>query len=133
MTGSLPECDADLVLQVGQWELLTILHHNLRWPWSHPALQAVPAVQAAPPRLLSDITSSGAGRVAGGATRAREAAVPGARGGDTAAQDEAAELEAAMMMSLAETSGGGGQAAQLDTETLGQVRAGAGAAEQAYT
>jgi len=99
VTGSLPECDADLVLQ------------------------AVPAVQAAPPRLLSDITSSGAGRVAGGATRTREAAVPGARGGDTAAQDEAAELEAAMMMSLAETSGGGGQAAQLDTETLGQVLA----------
>jgi len=97
VTGSLPECDADLVLQ------------------------AVPAVQAAPPRLLSDITSSGAGL--GVATHAMEAAVPGARGGDTAAQDEAAELEAAMMMSLAETSGGGGQAAQLDTETLGQVLA----------
>lgn len=98
VTGGLPECDADLVLQ------------------------AVPAVQAAPPRLLSDITSSGAGRAAS-ATRAREAAVPGARGGEAAARDEAAELEAAMLMSLAETSGTGGQAAKLDTETLGQVLA----------
>ena len=35
VTGTLPECDADLVLQ------------------------AVPAVQAVPPRLLSDVASSG--------------------------------------------------------------------------
>ena len=44
------------------------------------------------------------------------------RGQSSAAEDEAAELEAAMMMSLAETSGSGGAAAQLDSETLDQVR-----------
>ena len=44
------------------------------------------------------------------------------RGQSSAAADEAAELEAAMMMSLAETSGSGGAAAQLDSETLDQVR-----------
>ena len=38
-------------------------------------------------------------------------------------EDEAAELEAAMMMSLAETSGGGGAAAQLDSDTLDEVMA----------
>ena len=44
------------------------------------------------------------------------------RGQSSAAEDEAAELEAAMMMSLAETSGSGGAAAQLDSQTLDQVR-----------
>ena len=44
------------------------------------------------------------------------------RGQSSAQEDEAAELEAAMMMSLAETSGSGGAAAQLDSETLDQVR-----------
>ena len=48
--------------------------------------------------------------------------VPGMRGHSSAAADEAAELEAAMMMSLAETSGSGGAAAQLDSQTLDQVR-----------
>ena len=43
------------------------------------------------------------------------------RGQSSAQEDEAAELEAAMMMSLAETSGSGGAAAQLDSETLDQV------------
>ena len=46
---------------------------------------------------------------------------PGVRGQSSAQEDEAAELEAAMMMSLAETSGSGGAAAQLDSETLDQV------------
>ena len=44
------------------------------------------------------------------------------RGQSSAQEDEAAELEAAMMMSLAETSGSGGAAAQLDSETLDQVK-----------
>ena len=48
--------------------------------------------------------------------------IPGMRGQSSAQEDEAAELEAAMMMSLAETSGSGGGAAQLDSETLDQVR-----------
>jgi len=99
VTGTLPECDADLVLQ------------------------AVPAVQSAPPRLLSDVNSSGS---AGSTARAQgraSAPIPGMRGQSSAQEDEAAELEAAMMMSLAETSGSGGAAAQLDSETLDQVMA----------
>ena len=48
--------------------------------------------------------------------------IPGVRGQSSAQEDEAAELEAAMMMSLAETSGSGGAPAQLDSETLDQVR-----------
>ena len=48
--------------------------------------------------------------------------IPGVRGQSSAQEDEAAELEAAMMMSLAETSGSGGAAAQLDSQTLDQVR-----------
>jgi len=100
VTGTLPECDADLVLQ------------------------AVPAVQSAPPRLLSDVNSSGS---AGSTARAQAGRapppIPGMRGQSSAQEDEAAELEAAMMMSLAETSGSGGAAAQLDSETLDQVMA----------
>ena len=48
--------------------------------------------------------------------------IPGVRGQSSAQEDEAAELEAAMMMSLAETSGSGGAPAQLDSETMDQVR-----------
>ena len=48
--------------------------------------------------------------------------IPGVRGQSSAQEDEAAELEAAMMMSLAETSGSGGAPAQLDSGTLDQVR-----------
>merc|ERR1719500_1850768 len=99
VTGALPECDADLVLQ------------------------AVPAVQLAPPRLLGDVNSSGS---AGSTAQAQGRApppIPGMRGQSSAAADEAAELEAAMMMSLAETSGSGGAAAQLDSQTLDQVMA----------
>lgn len=99
VTGTLPECDADLVLQ------------------------AVPAVQSAPPRLLSDVASSGSsGSTARGQGRAPPS-IPGVRGQSSAQEDEAAELEAAMMMSLAETSGSGGAPAQLDSETLDQVMA----------
>merc|ERR1719500_2017933 len=99
VTGALPECDADLVLQ------------------------AVPAVQLAPPRLLGDVNSSGS---AGSTAQAQGRApppIPGMRGQSSAQEDEAAELEAAMMMSLAETSGSGGAPAQLDSGTLDQVMA----------
>ena len=122
VTGTLPECDADLVLQ------------------------AVPAVQSAPPRLLSDVASSGSsGSTARGQGRKNmmkmllellwllgildqlptgraPPSIPGVRGQSSAQEDEAAELEAAMMMSLAETSGSGGAPAQLDSETMDQVR-----------
>merc|ERR1719278_523268 len=97
VTGTLPECDADLVLQ------------------------AVPAVQAVPPRLLSDVASSGTAGTSARSQGRASAPVPGVRGVSSAQEDEAAELEAAMMMSLAETSGGGGAAAQLDSETLDEV------------
>jgi len=104
----LPECDADLVLQ------------------------AVPAVQAAPPRLLGDVESSGAGKksrvgdAGKGVTWGGQGQVLDRRGGETgssssAARDEAAEIEAAMMMSLAETSGSDGGPAQLDSEQLARV------------
>jgi len=108
VTGELPECDADLVLQ------------------------AVPAVQAAPPRLLGDVESSGAGKksrvgdAGKGVTWGGQGQVLDRRGGETgssssAARDEAAEIEAAMMMSLAETSGSDGGPAQLDSEQLARV------------
>jgi len=99
VTGNLPECDADLVLQ------------------------AVPAVQSAPPRLLGDVNSSGSVATTARAQGRAPPAIPGMRGQSSAQEDEAAELEAAMMMSLAETSGSGGAAAQLDSETLDQVMA----------
>ena len=86
MTGDLPPCDADLVLQ------------------------AVPAVQTEPPRLLSDVTSSGAG--------AGKAGQGGAR---PARRDEEADLEAAMMLSLAETSGPEGGPANIDSAQLARV------------
>jgi len=92
VTGVLPECDADLVLQ------------------------AVPAVQMAPPRLLSDDHRS--------KTRTREVQETtrmefGAS--STPATDEAAELEAAMLMSLAETSGSDGGPANIDPNELARV------------
>jgi len=110
VTGDLPECDADLVLQ------------------------AVPAVQAAPPRLLGDVESSGAGKRSSvgkagkGVTWGGQGQVLEGRGGETgssssAARDEAAEIEAAMLMSLAETSGSDGGPAQLDSEELARVMA----------
>ena len=86
MTGDLPPCDADLVLQ------------------------AVPAVQAEPPRLLSDVTSSGAGTGKAAQARARPAG-----------RDEEADLEAAMMLSLAETSGPDGGPANIDSAQLARV------------
>ena len=86
VTGDLPPCDADLVLQ------------------------AVPAVQAEPPRLLSDVTTSGAGAGQAGRTRARPAG-----------RDEEADLEAAMMLSLAETSGPDGAPANIDSDQLARV------------
>jgi len=93
VTGDLPPCDADLVLQ------------------------AVPATQLVPPRLLSDVQSSGSqsrqGRQsAGTASGAQRPA------GQT---DEEAELEAAMMMSLAETSGTDGGPANIDSDQLARV------------
>ena len=86
VTGDLPPCDADLVLQ------------------------AVPAVQAEPPRLLSDVATSGAGAGQAGRTRARPAG-----------RDEEADLEAAMMLSLAETSGPDGAPANIDSDQLARV------------
>jgi len=104
VTGQLPECDADLVLQ------------------------AVHAVQDAPPRLLGDVESSGAGKKSRvGSNWGGQGQVTDRRGGETgtssslAARDEAAELEAAMLMSLAETSGADGGPAQLDNEELARV------------
>ena len=86
----LPPCDADLVLQ------------------------AVPATQLVPPRLLSDVTSSGnKSRPAPAQTRP-----PAAAAGQT---DEEAELEAAMLLSLAETSGSDGGPANIDSEQLARV------------
>ena len=86
----LPPCDADLVLQ------------------------AVPATQLVPPRLLSDVTSSGnKSRPAPAQTRP-----PAAAAGQT---DEEAELEAAMLLSLAETSGAEGGPANIDSEQLARV------------
>jgi len=110
VTGQLPECDADLVLQ------------------------AVPAVQAAPPRLLGDVESSGtgkrsrAGEAGKGVTWGGQGQVLDRRGGESgssasAARDEAAELEAAMLMSLAETSGTEGGPANIDSEELARVMA----------
>lgn len=90
IAGDLPPCDADLVLQ------------------------AVSAVQAHPPRLLSDVTSSGAGKAARGEDRARA----GAGGAD---RDEEADIEAALLLSLAETSGPGGGPANIDSAELGRV------------
>merc|ERR1719336_3337510 len=84
VTGDLPPCDADLVLQ------------------------AVLATQLVPPRLLSDVTSSGnKSRPAPAQTRP-----PAAAAGQT---DEEAELEAAMLLSLAETSGAEGGPANIDS------------------
>jgi len=105
VTGQLPECDADLVLQ------------------------AVPAVQGAPPRLLGDVASSGASISGAGKSRVTwggQGQSVDRRGGETgtsssAARDEAAEIEAAMLMSLAETSGSDGGPAQLDSAELARV------------
>ena len=78
----------------------------------------MPATQLVPPRLLSDVQSSGnqsrqgrqgAGTAQGGAQRPA---------GQT---DEEAELEAAMLMSLAETSGADGGPANIDSEQLARV------------
>ena len=103
----LPECDADLVLQ------------------------AVSAVQAVPPRLLSDVSSSGMGKKSSAGrqmTWGAQGQTGRSRTGETgtsssAAIDEAAELEAAMLMSLAETSGADGGPAQLDSQELERVMA----------
>ena len=84
----LPPCDADLVLQ------------------------AVPATQLVPPRLLSDVQSSG-NKSRQGRGHQRPAA-----GGQT---DEEADLEAAMMLSLAETSGADGGPANIDSDQLARV------------
>jgi len=107
VTGQLPECDADLVLQ------------------------AVSAVQAVPPRLLSDVSSSGMGKKSSAGrqmTWGAQGQSGRSRGAETgtsssAAMDEAAELEAAMLMSLAETSGADGGPAQLDSQELERVMA----------
>jgi len=88
VTGELPPCDADLVLQ------------------------AVPATQLVPPRLLSDVQSSG-NKSRQGRGHQRPAA-----GGQT---DEEADLEAAMMLSLAETSGADGGPANIDSDQLARV------------
>ena len=88
----LPPCDADLVLQ------------------------AVPATQLVPPKLLSDVSSSGNKSKQG---RQRQT---GASGGQRSAQtDEEADLEAAMLLSLAETSGSEGGPANIDNEQLARV------------
>ena len=93
MCVQLPPCDADLVLQ------------------------AVPATQLVAPRLLSDVQSSGSqsrqGRQSAG--KASGAQRPP---GQT---DEEAELEAAMLMSLAETSGTDGGPANIDSDQLARV------------
>ena len=83
ITGDLPPCDADLVLQ------------------------AVPAVQLRPPRLLA---SGGGGEVG-----------PARTGSSGARRDEEADLEAAMMLSLAGTSGPDGTPADIDSEELARV------------
>ena len=87
LTGEIPPCVADDILQ------------------------AAPAVQAEPPRLLSDVPSSGT--AAGKAGQNRQPR--------SAGRDEEADLEAAMMLSLAETSGADGGPANIDSEQLAQV------------
>ena len=87
LTGEIPPCVADDILQ------------------------AAPAVQAEPPRLLSDVPSSGT--AAGKAGQNRQPR--------SAGRDEEADLEAAMMLSLAETSGPGGAPANIDNEQLARV------------
>jgi len=98
VTGELPPCDADLVLQ------------------------AVPATQLVPPRLLSDVTSSGnkskQGRQRSSGASPHSPASGGRRPGQT---DEEADLEAAMLLSLAETSGAEGGPANIDNEELARV------------
>jgi len=96
VTGDLPPCDADLVLQ------------------------AVPATQLVPPKLLSDVSSSGNKSKQG---RQRQTGASGsATGGQRSAQtDEDADLEAAMLLSLAETSGSDGGPANIDNEELARV------------
>jgi len=86
--GQLPDCDADLVLQ------------------------AVEAVQTRPPRLLSDKAGSGASNTG---ARTATAATPTS---PSAVRDEEADLEAALMLSLAENVPGpaGGPAAIDDNE-----------------
>jgi len=93
VTGNLPECDADLILQ------------------------AVPAIQAAPPRLLG----SAGGRA--GTTEGRAAGRSHREvGSSNALGDEEAELEAAMLLSLAETSGSTpGQPASIDSDELARM------------
>ena len=75
-------------------------------------LRAVPATQLVPPRLLSDVQSSG-NKSRQGRGHQRPAA-----GGQT---DEEADLEAAMMLSLAETSGADGGPANIDSDQLARV------------
>ena len=91
----LPPCDADLVLQ------------------------AVPAAQLVPPRLLEDVQSSGNKKRQG-----RQRTEGGAASGSQRPEgqtDEEADLEAAMMLSLAETSGSDGGPANIDSEQLARV------------
>lgn len=94
ITGDLPPCDADLVLQ------------------------AVPASQLVPPRLLSDVQSSGSQSRQG-----RQSAGTASTGGQrpSGQTDEEAELEAAMLMSLAETSGSDGGPANIDSDQLARM------------
>ncbi|XP_023333294.1 ataxin-3 [Eurytemora carolleeae] len=89
--GQLPECDADLVLQ------------------------AVQAVQARRPNLLSDVRSSGSK-----GQRIQQGTVTKASGASTgSARDEEADLEAAMMLSLAENvPGPSGGPAVIDEDEL---------------
>eukprot|EP00088_Acartia_fossae_P013727 TRINITY_DN17264_c0_g1_i3.p1 TRINITY_DN17264_c0_g1~~TRINITY_DN17264_c0_g1_i3.p1 ORF type:complete len:584 (+),score=150.03 TRINITY_DN17264_c0_g1_i3:187-1752(+) len=111
LKGDLPECDADLVLQ------------------------AVPAVQTTRPRLLADVQSSGSQSSRGQSQQASGAsggAYPssGVSGGaypasaapagtSTATRDEEADLEAAMMLSLAENvPGPEGGPASIDNNEL---------------
>merc|ERR1712198_747209 len=98
VTGELPPCDADLVLQ------------------------AVTATQLVPPRLLSDVSSSGnkskQGRQRTSASGAPPPSIGGRRPGQT---DEEADIEAAMLFSLAETSGAEGGPANIDNEELARV------------
>ena len=81
-------------------------------------LQAVPATQLVPPRLLSDVQSSGSQSRQG-----RQSAGTASSGGQrpSGQTDEEAELEAAMLMSLAETSGSDGGPANIDSDQLARV------------
>lgn len=81
-------------------------------------LQAVPATQLVPPRLLSDVQSSGSQSRQG---RQSAGTAPSGAQRPAGQTDEEAELEAAMLMSLAETSGTDGGPANIDSEQLARV------------